>query len=115
MRLVTELEAADRFDSQPWGFGRSGAGSAVGLQPTSDALQPNSDSLHPTSDGLHPISNGLQPFRSSFYRAMQRCEGVVLLLDDQATPFLRIWCCNWTNNLGDRRLASFGTVSVADA
>lgn len=24
---------------------------------------------------------------------MQRCEGVVLLLDDQATPFLRIWCC----------------------
>lgn len=36
---------------------------------------------------------GENPRRSSFYRAMQRCEGVVLLLDDQATPFLRIWCC----------------------
>lgn len=36
---------------------------------------------------------GEHPRRSSFYRAMQRCEGVVLLLDDQATPFLRIWCC----------------------
>jgi len=36
---------------------------------------------------------GENPRRSSFYRAMQRCEGVVLLLDDQATPFMRIWCC----------------------
>ncbi|CAJ1403558.1 unnamed protein product [Effrenium voratum] len=36
---------------------------------------------------------GVNPRRSSFYRAMQRCQGVVLLLDDQATPFLRIWCC----------------------
>lgn len=36
---------------------------------------------------------GENPRRSSFYRAMQRCEGVVLLLDDQATPFRRIWCC----------------------
>jgi len=32
---------------------------------------------------------------------MQRCEGVVLLLDDQATPFMRIWCCASVCLMGD--------------
>lgn len=32
------------------------------------------------------------PCETSFYKAMQQCMGVVLVLDDQATPFTRIWC-----------------------
>eukprot|EP00434_Breviolum_minutum_P003639 symbB.v1.2.003203.t1/scaffold166.1/size289592/5 len=33
------------------------------------------------------------PRKSSFYKAMQLCQGVLLVLDSQATPFRRIWCC----------------------
>ena len=33
------------------------------------------------------------PRKSSFYKAMQLCHGVLLVLDSQATPFRRIWCC----------------------
>ena len=37
---------------------------------------------------IHP-----DPRQTSFYRAMQQCEGVLLCLDRKATPFTRIWCC----------------------
>ncbi|CAE6936006.1 LGR4 [Symbiodinium sp. CCMP2592] len=33
------------------------------------------------------------PCKTSFYLAMMRCHGVLLVLDDDATPFYRIWCC----------------------
>lgn len=33
------------------------------------------------------------PRKTSFYRAMQQCEGVLLCLDAIAKPFSRIWCC----------------------
>ena len=33
------------------------------------------------------------PRSTSFYRAMQMCEGVLLVLDSAGTPFQRIWCC----------------------
>lgn len=33
------------------------------------------------------------PRSTSFYRAMQMCEGVLLVLDSAGTPFERIWCC----------------------
>ena len=33
------------------------------------------------------------PRRTSFYKAMQLCYGVLLVLDSNATPFSRIWCC----------------------
>ena len=33
------------------------------------------------------------PRSTSFYRAMQLSIGVVLILDEKATPFSRIWCC----------------------
>ncbi|CAL1129729.1 unnamed protein product, partial [Cladocopium goreaui] len=33
------------------------------------------------------------PRSTSFYRAMQLSIGVVLILDEKATPFTRIWCC----------------------
>ncbi|CAB9517629.1 expressed unknown protein [Seminavis robusta] len=33
------------------------------------------------------------PRKTSFYRAMQKCEGVLLCLDKDANPFNRIWCC----------------------
>lgn len=32
------------------------------------------------------------PRKTSFYRAMQQCEGVLLCLDSMAKPFTRIWC-----------------------
>eukprot|EP00435_Cladocopium_sp_Y103_P040199 s549_g10.t3 len=35
----------------------------------------------------------LNPRSTSFYRAMMQCVGVVLILDKDATPFTRIWCC----------------------
>ena len=50
--------------------------------------------------------------RSSFYRAMQRCQGVVLLLDDQATPFLRIWCCPAAGFLGLGNWVGSGVAAV---
>ena len=33
------------------------------------------------------------PRSTSFYRAMQMSEGVLLVLDSAGTPFERIWCC----------------------
>ena len=33
------------------------------------------------------------PRKTSFYQAMSSCVGVVLILDHDATPFQRIWCC----------------------
>ena len=33
------------------------------------------------------------PRKTSFYKAMQLCRGVLLVLDSEATPFTRIWCC----------------------
>lgn len=36
---------------------------------------------------------GEDPDTSSFRLAMQKAEGTLLILDPQATPFQRIWCC----------------------
>ena len=33
------------------------------------------------------------PKKTSFYLAMQQCEGVLLVLDEEATATTRIWCC----------------------
>ena len=33
------------------------------------------------------------PRCTSFYQAMQKCQGVLLILDKDGTPFERIWCC----------------------
>ena len=33
------------------------------------------------------------PRTTSFYRAMKLCVGILLVLDEEATPFMRIWCC----------------------
>ncbi|CAE7757922.1 unnamed protein product [Symbiodinium necroappetens] len=33
------------------------------------------------------------PRKTSFYQAMQLCQGVLLVLDSMATPFSRVWCC----------------------
>jgi hypothetical protein len=33
------------------------------------------------------------PRSTSFYRAMQMSEGVLLVLDSAGRPFERIWCC----------------------
>ena len=33
------------------------------------------------------------PRSTSFYRAMQMSEGVLLVLDSAGTPLERIWCC----------------------
>ena len=33
------------------------------------------------------------PRSTSFYRAMQMSQGVLLVLDSAGTPFKRIWCC----------------------
>lgn len=33
------------------------------------------------------------PRSTSFYRAMQMSQGVLLVLDSGGTPFERIWCC----------------------
>ena len=35
------------------------------------------------------------PKESAFYKAMQlrECEGVLVVLDEKATPFMRVWCC----------------------
>ena len=35
----------------------------------------------------------LNPRSTSFYRAMQMSQGVLLVLDSAGTPFKRIWCC----------------------
>ena len=33
------------------------------------------------------------PRQTSFYKAMARCTGVLLILDPDGTPFTRAWCC----------------------
>eukprot|EP00927_Polykrikos_kofoidii_P040964 TRINITY_DN3490_c0_g6_i1.p1 TRINITY_DN3490_c0_g6~~TRINITY_DN3490_c0_g6_i1.p1 ORF type:complete len:1891 (+),score=244.04 TRINITY_DN3490_c0_g6_i1:141-5813(+) len=40
--------------------------------------------------GAEVVSN---PAETSFMKAMRNCVGVLLVLDDQATPFSRVWCC----------------------
>jgi hypothetical protein len=47
------------------------------------------------ANNQHHLSQELvdNPRRTSFYRAMKACVGVVLVLDGEATPFSRIWCC----------------------
>lgn len=52
---------------------------------------------------------GTDPMQSSFLRAMQSCDGVVLILDPLATPFSRVWCCF---EEGVVALASRGLVST---
>ena len=37
---------------------------------------------------------GTDPRDSSFYQALQLCEGVLVVLDAKATPFTRIWCAS---------------------
>ena len=32
------------------------------------------------------------PRRSAFYFALQECQGIILVLDKEATPFTRAWC-----------------------
>ena len=47
------------------------------------------------SNNQHELAQDIDPDprRTSFYLAMQQCEGVLLVLDDEATPFTRVWCC----------------------
>ena len=35
----------------------------------------------------------MDPKQTPFFKAMQLCEGVLVILDKDATPFQRIWCC----------------------
>ena len=52
------------------------------------------------------------PKETPFYKAMQLCDGVVVVLDGNATPFLRIWCCFELAMviLGKKLLLDFATV-----
>ena len=52
------------------------------------------------------------PRESAFYKAMQLCDGVVVVLDGKATPFTRIWCCFEFAMvvLGKKLLLDFATV-----
>jgi len=60
----------------------------------------------------------VDPRQTSFYKAMELSDGVLLVLDPAATPFTRIWCCFEesmsvvdVDENGDRRLKlDFGTV-----
>lgn len=47
------------------------------------------------ANNQHELGTDLthDPLHSSFFRAMCLCEGVLLVLDQDATPFRRIWCC----------------------
>ena len=47
------------------------------------------------ANNQHELGNDLRfnPRDSSFFRAMQLCGGVLLVLDTHATPFARVWCC----------------------
>ena len=47
------------------------------------------------ANNQHRVEDDIQcnPRDTSFYRAMQMCEGVLLVLDSAGTPFERIWCC----------------------
>ena len=52
------------------------------------------------------------PKETSFYKAMQLCDGVVVVLDGKATPFTRVWCCFEFAMvvLGKKLLLDFATV-----
>ncbi|CAE8653516.1 unnamed protein product [Polarella glacialis] len=39
------------------------------------------------------VDLGSDPMQSSFMKAIELSEGVLLILDPEATPFQRIWCC----------------------
>ncbi|CAE8715300.1 unnamed protein product [Polarella glacialis] len=39
------------------------------------------------------VDLGSDPMQSSFLKAMELSEGVLLMLDPEATPFSRVWCC----------------------
>ncbi|CAE8725135.1 unnamed protein product, partial [Polarella glacialis] len=39
------------------------------------------------------VDLGSDPMQSSFLKAMELSEGVLLILDPEATPFSRVWCC----------------------
>ena len=45
------------------------------------------------SNNQHELASDIDPDpkKTSFYLAMLQSEGVLLLLDDEATPFTRIW------------------------
>ena len=47
------------------------------------------------ANNQHELGKDLShdPRSSSFFRAMSLCEGLLLILDEKATPFQRIWCC----------------------
>ncbi|CAL1139170.1 unnamed protein product [Cladocopium goreaui] len=47
------------------------------------------------ANNQHQLENEIcnNPRKTSFYRAIQLCAGVLLVLDENATPFTRIWCC----------------------
>eukprot|EP00435_Cladocopium_sp_Y103_P039628 s4551_g10.t1 len=52
------------------------------------------------ANNQHQLQNEIcnNPRKTSFYRAIQLCAGVLLVLDQNATPFTRtfvwkIWCC----------------------
>lgn len=47
------------------------------------------------ANNQHHVSDdvGPNPRSSSFYKAIQMSQGVLLVLDSAATPFKRIWCC----------------------
>eukprot|EP00658_Telonema_sp_P-2_P073131 TRINITY_DN62185_c0_g1_i1.p1 TRINITY_DN62185_c0_g1~~TRINITY_DN62185_c0_g1_i1.p1 ORF type:complete len:288 (+),score=35.60 TRINITY_DN62185_c0_g1_i1:104-967(+) len=47
------------------------------------------------ANNQHKISQEIDPdpLKTSFFLAMQLCEGVLLVLDSLGTPFTRAWCC----------------------
>jgi hypothetical protein len=47
------------------------------------------------ANNQHSVDEDIKknPRSTSFYRAMQMSEGVLLVLDSAGTPFGRIWCC----------------------
>lgn len=47
------------------------------------------------ANNQHELGNDLHsnPRETSFFRAMQLCSGVLLILDPLAMPFSRVWCC----------------------
>lgn len=47
------------------------------------------------ANNQHELGQDLtrDPCRTSFFRAMRLCIGLLLVLDEHARPFSRIWCC----------------------
>ena len=35
----------------------------------------------------------MDPRETPFFKAMQLCDGVLVIVDKNATPFTRVWCC----------------------